>query len=133
MNRSNIAISFLMKSSQIERRRMIWILYIIIKSYFFVTYTPSKHYYKKYNFGKSRQNADLQPFNREIGLIRKTGKIFPLQITCLMECMAIQEYLRRYDFITPISLGIKISEGDSLSAHAWISQSSAGNYYNIFN
>lgn len=118
------------RTTHSEKIRLIRILYLLVKSYFFVTFVSMKHYYKLYCFGRIRNKADLQPYRQEIRLIKKVGQILPIRITCLMESMAIQEYLKQYDLLTPISLGVRRTEG--ISAHAWISQSSAGDYNSIF-
>lgn len=123
-------IQILLKYSHNERIRLFRITYIIIKAFFFVNYMPIKYFFYKYSFGKNRENFDLQLYRKEIRLIRKIGQLLPFRVTCLIECMAIQEYMKKYEIVLPISLGLK-NIGD-LSAHAWICEIQANDYINIF-
>jgi len=77
-----------------------------------------KYYFNKYCFGPFLEKDELQPYYYEISLIKKMGKYFPLKITCLMESMVIQDYLRKYNIVAPITLGI--NKSDDIKAHAWI-------------
>jgi hypothetical protein len=90
-----------------------------------------RYYFSKYSFGPYLEGDDLQPYQYEIRLIKTLGKYFPLKITCLMESMVIQDYLRKYNFIAPISLGV--SKSKVVNAHAWILPSNRNDYISIFN
>ena len=123
-------IIFLNKSSNYERIRILKIGLLYLKSFFFVTYLPLKNYFSNYCFGPFLEKDELQPYNFEISLIKRLGKHFPLKITCLMESMVIQDYLRQYNLIAPISLGI--NKFEDVKAHAWIMPLNNNGFKSIF-
>jgi len=52
-----------------------------------------------------------------MGQLIKIGSLLPWRVTCLIESLAIKEYLEVYGINLPIKLGIITSGG--IRAHAW--------------
>jgi hypothetical protein len=82
-----------------------------------IDFRSLKSYYKRFLTNETSTIDLKQRFPEDIRLIKKVKKAIPWKVTCLMECMAISEYFKRYKIYIPISIGL--CSGEEFSAHAW--------------
>ena len=106
------------------------ILLLLLHVYLFVKLLPMRFYYSKFVFNATEEyDYHLQPYIHEIRLINSIVKLFPFQVTCLMECMLVQRFFLKYNVLIPIRLGLQTT-GD-LKAHAWYSRPEEQKLYHI--
>ena len=100
-----------------EKIQIFRILLLILKSSFIVRYLPLSHYYDRYFSIPQKTLIDLSLYKDDILFIRRILSVLPIKVSCLIESMTAQDYLRRHGIQIPISLGVKVS--NQLFAHAW--------------
>jgi len=69
----------------------------------------------------------MQLFRHDVRLYRKVVKWIPVNLSCLIETMALKLYMKRYNLNFPIFIGVKTKNG--LQAHAWYSGKSSFGYH----
>lgn len=83
-----------------------------------VELVPLRFYYRSYFENIENRNiGKLQPYNRELGLIKRLGIKLPWKIKCIVESLVIKNYMKRLGVDIPISLGVSLNKG--FYAHAW--------------
>ena len=127
MRRLNRYLIFIAHSRRNELLKAIHLYYLLFFTYLLVNYIPLQYYYKKYLFSDKDVQFDMQPFQRDFSLLKKLQRYFPARITCLIDSMVKQSYLKKHGIIAPIKLGLSSSKG--LSAHAWIGKSNLKNEF----
>ncbi|MEN8193437.1 MAG: lasso peptide biosynthesis B2 protein [Bacteroidota bacterium] len=109
-----------------ERYDIIRILLLLVKEGLIVRYMPLKYYYSSFINTPEDIYLDLQPFHENIDRINRVIKAVPWNVTCLMECLVIQSYFKKFSINVPIYIGVKT--GEELKAHAWYSESEQFSY-----
>jgi len=118
-------ISFCSASTR-KKLIIIRVTLILIKVKAIVNFFPLKSYFIKYFETDSTTRIDLQPFQYEMGYIRKILNLLPINTTCLIECMVMQNYFRKFGVYIPINIGV--SKESFLKAHAWIESKDSPGY-----
>jgi len=102
------------------------IMLILIKIKVIVFFFPLSRYYDKYFDFNSNQNSLLQLYQSDIRHIKKILNLLPINTTCLIECMVMQNYFRKFGVYIPINIGV--SKESFLKAHAWIESKDSPGY-----
>jgi hypothetical protein len=101
-----------------EKKKVINIVYLVVKMIFFVSFIPLRIYYKKFSFGPTKNETDLQPYYQDICRINKVCNFLPFKVSCIVRSMVTHDYLKKRSVYVAITLGVKRNGG--LQAHAWI-------------
>lgn len=118
MTKARSIINLLLKRSWRQKLEILRIVFLYLKFTMIVELVPLRYYYKFYLENIEYRNiGKLQPYNRELGLIKKLGVKLPWKIKCIVESLVIKNYMKRLGVEIPISLGVSLEEG--FNAHAW--------------
>lgn len=105
------------------------ILFFLLKSSFIVHFIPLRRYHDRYFITSETNTVDLQPYIPKIRLLYRVISSLPIKVTCLIECMAIKNYLETFSVNQNIFIGIQTS--DKLLAHAWCWQTQKNGYLEL--
>lgn len=121
---------FFLKSERSQKVELLRMLILLVKFSILVNCIPLKYYFIRYFGNKcAKQQVDLQPYRKEMGRIIQIGIQLPWQVTCLIESLAIKEYLSAYGVYLYIRLGVIKSR--EIQAHAWYLPQGRNNYNEI--
>jgi len=126
MNKIHKIYQFFICAPLEEKKKILYISALSFRVFIIIRFIPLRKYFYSYFNTKNDKPINLEPYKKDICLIKRVLKNLPIRHICLNESIIVHLYLKRIGIIVPIFLGIAKNSG--INAHAWYYSSEENNF-----